>query len=928
MRCYPLLFGILLSLWGPLVVAASGVESYLNEARSYLDQGKLNAAVIQLKNALQGDPNNMQARFLLGQVYLRSNDGVAAEKELQKARELGLARQEWLVPLAKAYLLQGQYERLFKNIDVNPDDPASLRSEVLSLRGSAAVALKRTDEARTNFTEALKLNPDNITAMLGNAQLALMAGELTQAMVTIDKALTINSGSPEAWLMKGEVLRLQKNYPESVAAFQKVLELQPNNWLARIGRVQSLLAQGELDKALAEVETVRKAYPHLPQANYLYGFIMLQKNNLAAAQEALQQVMKVAPEHLPSQFLLGLLNYQQNNLQQAQDYLARILKRQPENLQARKLLAATEMKLNNPKQAIELLDTGLSQAPQDAGLLALLGSAYMQHRDFDKGTEYLQKAAELAPDVSAIHTQLALSHLATGELEQAETQLQKAVDLGQGLIQADVLLVYTHLQQREFDKAIAAAGKLVEKRPDDPMPHNLLGVAYMAKGNDPQARQEFEKTLKLKPDFAGATINLAQLDLKAGDKDAARRRYQELLAKDTGNLAALQGLINLAGQEGHPEEALRLLEKAWERNPNAPRVGLALAGQYLQRGDSLKALNVLRSLDSANPNNPAIVFAQGQALLAAGKTDDALASFRRLVELQPQSPEPWLWIAQTQFQLKNTKAAAEAVNKSLAIKGDYEPALAFKTQLQLADNRVEEALNSARTLQRQSPSKPVGYQLEGAVYMQQKNYAKAVAAYQTAYGKAPSSPLALALANAQWESHDQEVALKTLRQWLTTDPQDVQARTQLGIYLELLKRQNEAITEYEQILQRTPDNVIVLNNLAGLYGNLGDARGIKYAERAVELTQKNPGLTARLPEIMDTLGWVLVQNNQVQRGLDILKQAAVQAPQIAAIRYHLAVAYNKAGQPQDARKELEKLLKSNKDFPEVNEAQDLLKSLQ
>ena len=107
-----ILLGILLGLGGRLVVAASGVETYVEEARSYLDQGKVKEAVIQLKNALQQDPKHRQARFLLGQAYLRSGDGASAEKELQQARELGLARQEWLVPLARAYLLQGQYERL------------------------------------------------------------------------------------------------------------------------------------------------------------------------------------------------------------------------------------------------------------------------------------------------------------------------------------------------------------------------------------------------------------------------------------------------------------------------------------------------------------------------------------------------------------------------------------------------------------------------------------------------------------------------------------------------------------------------------------------------------------------------------------------------------------------------------------------------
>ncbi len=917
----------LLDFSGRLAVAADEAGSYLEEARGYLQQGKINEAVIQLKNVLQQNPKDAQARFLLGQAYIQGGDGAAAEKELQQAKELGLARQDWLAPLGQAYLLQGKFEGLLKDINLDPGDLLELRSDVLGLRGSAALALNRSDQAKSDFAQALSLNPNNIKALLGQANLAVQAKDLAQAMTLVDKALAIKADSVDALLMKGELQRQQKNYPESIAAFQRVLELQPNNLLARIGRIQSWLAQGEVDKALAEVQTLKKAYPKAPIVNYLYGFIQLQKNNLPAAQDALQQVMKVAPDHIPSQFLLGMLNYQQGNSQQAQDYLSRVIRQQPANLQARKLLAAAEMKLNNPQRAIELLSTGLTQAPQDAGLLALLGSAYMQNRDFDKGTEYLQQAADLAPDVSAIRTQLALSHLAGGELEQAETQLEKAVDLGQGLLQADVLLIYTQLRQQQFDKAIESAKKLTEKRKDDPLAYNLLGGAYMAKGDDQAARQAFEQALKLKPDYVNAQINLGRLDLKAGNKEAARRRYQDLLAKNPGDPAALQELINLANQEGHPEEALPLLEKAAARDPKAPGIGLALAEQYLRRGDSLKALNVLRSLDSANPNNPLILRALGQTLLAAGATDDALTDFRKLTELQPQSPEPWLWLAQAQIQLKDTKAATEAIDKSLAIKKDYLPALEAKTRLLLADNRPEDALKTAQAIQQQAAASPLGYQLEGLIYGQQGNYAKAAAALQTAYGKAPSAQLALGLAGAQWEGQNQEVALNTLRQWLANNPQDVGVRTQLGIYLELLNRPDQAIAEYEQVLKQAPENIIVLNNLAGLYGNRGDPRGIQYAEQALALAQKKSGLATRLPEIKDTLGWALVQNNQVQRGLDILKEAAVQAPQVAEIRYHLAAAYHKAGQTQEARQELEKLLKTSKDFPSAKEAQALLKSL-
>jgi putative PEP-CTERM system TPR-repeat lipoprotein len=509
----------------------------------------------------------------------------------------------------------------------------------------------------------------------------------------------------------------------------------------------------------------------------------------------------------------------------------------------------------------------------------------MQNRDFSKGAEYLQKATEIAPAVSAIKAQLALSHLATGETDEAVTELESAIDLGQGLIQADILLILAHLQQQEFDKAIAAATTLVEKLPENPISHNLLGVAYMASGEDGQARQAFEQALKVQSGFSTATLNLARLDLKAGDRKKAEARLHQILKQQEGHLEAMLGLASLAEQDGRPAEVLSWLEKAWEKNPQALKAGLPLAQQYLARNENLKALNVARSLQSANPDNPLAVRALGLALMANDNNASALANFRKLTELLPRSPEAWHLVAMAQFKAEDYKAAARALDRALAAQSDYLPSLVARTELQLRDRRFEEALDSARDIQARHPDAAIGHKLEGDAHVQHKQFDKAVDAYQEAYDKSPASQLALLLGNTRWLAGEQEAAVDWLQEWLKEEPGDNQVRMQLAMYLQQMNRQTEAIAEYEKLAGQNPKNIVVLNNLAWLYNEAGNPRAVEYAERAMELAPDRP-------EIADTLGWILVQNEQAQRGVRILQQAAVQAPHLAEIRYHLAVAYD------------------------------------
>ena len=102
-------------LWANAAIATSA-QSYFRDAQRYFHNGKYDAAVIQLKNALQRDADNGQARLLLGKAYLKLGDGAAAESQLRRAKELGVAHDRWLVLLGKAYLLRGKSQKLLKDI--------------------------------------------------------------------------------------------------------------------------------------------------------------------------------------------------------------------------------------------------------------------------------------------------------------------------------------------------------------------------------------------------------------------------------------------------------------------------------------------------------------------------------------------------------------------------------------------------------------------------------------------------------------------------------------------------------------------------------------------------------------------------------------------------------------------------------------------
>ena len=92
------------------------------------------------------------------------------------------------------------------------------------------------------------------------------------------------------------------------------------------------------------------------------------------------------------------------------------------------------------------------------------------------------------------------------------------------------------------------------------------------------------------------------------------------------------------------------------------------------------------------------------------------------------------------------------------------------------------------------------------------------------------------------------------------------------------------------------------------------------AERAYKL---KPDSAA----IADTLGWVLVEQGNTARGLELLQKAVAAAPKVPGVRFHLAQAWLKSGDKKKAGDELERLLTSTEKFSQQDEATNLLKQL-
>jgi predicted Zn-dependent protease len=112
---------------------------------------------------------------------------------------------------------------------------------------------------------------------------------------------------------------------------------------------------------------------------------------------------------------------------------------------------------------------------------------------------------------------------------------------------------------------------------------------------------------------------------------------------------------------------------------------------------------------------------------------------------------------------------------------------------------------------------------------------------------------------------------------------------------------------------------IVLNNLAWLYFEMDDPRAEEVARSAYKVAPLNR-------QIADKLGWILLQRKNAEDVLKYMESAAGARPEAPSINYHVAVAYEKLNRRTEARRSLDRSLKSAV-FPERADADALKQRL-
>lgn len=902
-----------------LLITACGYfvspQTRVERAEAQIAKGNYRGALIELKNALQSQPDSAKARLLLAEVALWLGDASSAETELGRVPSgTDPVRQADL--RARIDLALGRSQPL---LDRLATDGTQIEPARLALyRGQALQGLNRAVEAEQQFRAATKADPGLLTAQVGIVNALLAQKKIDEASKATDALVAAHPDSALARYSLGVLFTHKRDNAQAIAAFKRAHELAPTqvDVLRQVALLSALteaqLAGGKIDDAKVSSEMLQKLVPGSPLAMLMSSRVLMASHDYASASTQLRQLVNAMPGFPQGRFLLGVALVAQGNLEQAAQELNQVVAQAPENLEARQLLAQVRMRLDDPEGALRVLVPALESDNQVTSVTALVDAARTQAGASARTIELLEQQLAKSPGNAGLVVQLASAYLQADDPGKALTLLRQSTAT-EADPRREALLLQALLKVAGEASARQQAETLLAAHSTNPQIVSLVAAFFARVGDIEAGRRSLTNALARNRDSTELLFALAQLEWAARRPTEARKSLQSLLQVDEAHAAARLALAELELASGNKAAARTELERMRSRDKSAVAPRMLLARLALADNAASQADGLIAEVLAGAKNEIDIRAAAGNMYLEHGRYDQAIEHFQAGVEIDASAAPLWFGLGRAQLALNQSVAARESFEQAHQARPKWiapEGALAF-LDLQLGDR--ESALRRVADLRKERPRDATVLALQGQILSSLRQYREAVEAFDAAAAIEMSASNTMSSYQAR-TAGDLPDPTQPLERWLGKHPGDLRFRSVLADAYTRTGQRQKAIEQYEFIVSRQPQQPAALNNLAWLYYEQKDGRAVEMARRA----------SAAAPDsaaVSDTLGWILVETGRLEEGLGILGQASARADASPEIAYHHAVALVRSGSIAEGRRRIERLLKDHPTFPSRSAAE-------
>jgi tetratricopeptide (TPR) repeat protein len=586
-------------------IDADPTSAYLTSglAELYAKTGRIRDAVVEAQDIIKRNPNNLEARRLLGRIYLRSLGDMQAGSGSESVLKLAIEQYEQIIRLQPDsmddHLLLGRLYRLNNDLQ----------------------------KAENEFKTAVKLQPGSEEAVTTLAYLYNELGDTARATQVLSSVPNAER-SAKLYSALGYTYEQQKQYKNAVEAYRHAIELDRDNLDAIRGLAQNLLNDGQADAALEQYKVIADANPEDAQTYVRIAEIYRKQGKFELALDNLKKAESMVQDSVEVPYNIAAIYQAQGRYDEAIPIMRDLLKKSEKS----------DGKYSNGEKS------------NRAVFLERLGSIYRDQGNNQAANEIFRQIIALGGDenIERGYQQIIDTWREAKEWQKATDTAKEAVQKLPGSRDLKMVLASQQADMGEADKALRDVRAM------------LKGDANAKSSSDDRqvyiALAQMNTRLRRFSDAEQALDKAEQLSSKTDDKEyvwflrgstferekryaEAEEQFKKVVASDPEHASALNYLgYMLADQNTKLEEALGYIKRAVDLDPANGAYLDSLGWAYFRLGkyelaeDSLlKASQKINTDPTVHDHLGDLYQKTGRLKLAATNWERALIEWNRTI---------------------------------------------------------------------------------------------------------------------------------------------------------------------------------------------------------------------------------------------------------------------------------------------------------
>lgn len=415
-------------------------------------------------------------------------------KNIDKARAVGADLAKTDSSLPEVAILNGMillndgktndaFNLLQKSAKNNPDSVG-----VKLMLARAARAKGDMTVAQQNYRDAAKLNPRNVEAATGLAEISIETHDFTTLSQVADSTIAAAPQAANPYVWRGMAEGSRNELDKAEADFHQALKLDPKNATAYFELAQLRLMQKKLPEGRTLLEQSLLYNPNGSQALRLLASTFVFEKQTPKAISRVQEQIAKSPQNNDMYDLLAELQLSNGDSAGALTSAEKAMQLNPNDSSAVMVYSRAEISQGDPTKATAKWEQWTKDHPGDARAFTLLGTLRETQGDRDGAMASYKKALAIQPEQPIAANNLAYLMVETGQ---------------------------------NLDVALSLAQTARRALPNAPSTADTLAWVYYQKGNYASARDLLEDALKIDPNSASMHYHLGMTYTKLSNNSDA-----------------------------------------------------------------------------------------------------------------------------------------------------------------------------------------------------------------------------------------------------------------------------------------------------------------------------------------------------------------------------------------------------------------------